>query len=310
MAAKKDYYEVLGVKKTATEDEIKKAYRNLAKKWHPDKNKGNKDAENKFKEMSEAYAVLSDKEKREQYDRVGKEAFSYGGPGGGGFDFSEFMRAARSGGGRSSGGRGRTMDFTDIFGDLFGGGGSVEYETGPQRGHDVEAETTIPFRDALLGTTLDLQFSDGNTVKVKIPEGVADGQRLRIRGKGAPGYNGGPPGDLHLLVHVQPHPFFERRGDDIYTEIPITFGEAIRGAEIEVPTINGPVRAKIPPGTQGGQTFRLRGKGVKKKTSTGDHYYKVHIAVPKSVPEDALPAVEKIESLYPENPRANLKVAL
>jgi molecular chaperone DnaJ len=308
--ADKDYYDVLGVKKTAKDDEIKKAYRNLAKRYHPDKNKGNKEAENKFKEISEAYSVLSDKEKRQQYDRVGKEAFSYGGPGGGGFDFAEFMRNARGGGGRAGGGgRRTTVDFSDIFGDLFGGGGA-EYEPGPKRGPDIEAETTIPFRDAVLGTTLDLQFSDGNKVKVKIPEGVSDGQRLRIRGKGAPGSSGGPPGDLQLIVHVQPHPFFERRGDDIYIELPIMIGEAIRGAEVDVPTIHGTVRAKIPPGTQGGQTFRLRGKGVRKKSSTGDHYYKVQIAVPKNVPPDAQPAVDKIESLYTENPRANLRSAL
>jgi DnaJ-class molecular chaperone len=308
VAAKRDYYDVLGVKKTATPDEIKKAYRELAKKWHPDKHKGNKDAENKFKEMSEAYAVLSDKEKREQYDRVGREAFSYGGPGGGGFDFSEFMRAARGGGGRGAG-RGRTMDFTDIFGDLFGGGGGgqVEYDFGPQRGADIEAETTIDFRDAVRGTTLDLQFQDGNTVKVKIPEGVTDGQRLRIRGKGAPGEGGGPPGDLHLIIHVRPHPFFERRGDDIHIELPITVGEAIRGAEVEVPTIQGPVRARIPPGTQSGQKFRITGKGVKTKNRSGDHYYRVMIHVPKTTPEDA---VEKIEAAYPENPRARLNTTL
>src|SRR5712691_2971366 len=165
--AGKDYYSILGVKKTATEDEIKKAYRNLAKKYHPDKNKGNKEAENKFKELSEAYAVLSDKEKREQYDRLGSEAF---GPGGAnpfaGFDFSQFMGGAargRRGRTRSS----RTVDFNDIFGDLFGGPGGV-YEPQPQRGSDVEAETTIDFRDAVLGTTIELRFSDGRTVKVKI----------------------------------------------------------------------------------------------------------------------------------------------
>src|SRR6266511_3466954 len=173
--AGKDYYDIHGVKKNATDEELKKAYRNLAKKYHPDKNKGNKDAENKFKEISEAYAVLSDKEKREQYDRLGSEAFGAGGANPfAGFDFSQFM-----GGGGARGRRGatrggsRTVDFTDIFGDLFGGGGGFEAQ--PQRGSDVEAETTIDFRDAILGTTIELRFNDGRTAKVKIPEGVSDG---------------------------------------------------------------------------------------------------------------------------------------
>ena len=309
--AEKDYYEILGVKKAATEDEIKKAYRTLAKKFHPDKNKGNKEAENKFKEISEAYAVLSDKEKREQYDRMGREAFSFGGGGGGGgnpfagFDFSQFSnrggpRAARSGARRQSSGGG----FTDIFSDLFGGGG---FEEGPSRGHDVDAELTITFRDAVLGNTMDLSVG-GDHIKVKIPEGVSEGQRIRLRGKGGHGASGGPPGDLNVLIHVQPHPFFERRGDDVYIDLPITVGEAIRGAEVEVPTIRGPVRARIPAGTQGGQTFRLSGKGVKKQGEAhGDHYYRVVITVPREAPADA---VEKIEQQYAENPRANLKVTL
>ena len=307
--AGKDYYDILGVGKSASEDEIKKAYRKLAKKYHPDVNKGNKDAENKFKEISEAYAVLSDKEKREQYDRLGKEAFSAGGAGGpfGGFDFSQFMGGAGARGRRSAGsGRRTTVDFTEIFGDLFGGGGGG-FEGQGVGGSDIESETTIDFGDAIRGTTLDLRFSDGRTVKVKIPDGVADGQRVRLRGKGAPSPMGGPPGDLNLLVRVRPHPFFERRGNDIHIDLPITIGEAIRGAEIEVPTIHGPVRARIPAGTQGGQTFRLSGKGVRTKNATGDHYYKVQIVVPKAAPPDA---VDKIESAYTADPRATLRTTL
>ena len=307
--AEKDYYEILGVKKSAPEEEIKKAYRALAKKYHPDKNKGNKEAENKFKEISEAYAVLSDKEKREQYDRLGREAFSFGGGGGGagsganpfgGFDFSDFVNRARAqqqGGAR--GGRRSTGGFTDIFSDLFGGGGG--FEEVPSRGQDVEAELTIPFRDAVLGTTMELSVN-GSPIKVKIPEGVRDGQRIRLRGKGSGG-RGGQPGDLNVLIHVTPHSFFERKGDDIHMELPITIGEAIRGAEVEVPTIHGPVRARIPAGTQGGQTFRLSGKGVKK----GDHYYRVQIVVPRDAPADAVDAIER---QYAENPRANLKAVL
>ncbi|HMC23345.1 MAG TPA: DnaJ C-terminal domain-containing protein [Thermoanaerobaculia bacterium] len=306
--AEKDYYQILGVKKSASEEEIKKAYRSLAKKYHPDKNKGNKEAENKFKEISEAYAVLSDKEKREQYDRLGAEAFSFGGRGGGqdpfaGFDFSQFTSGARRGrGGRSAGAGG----FTDIFSDLFGGGG-VGFEEMPSRGADLNAELAIDFRDAVLGATMDLTVN-GSHIKVKIPEGVADGQTIRIRGKGAPGSQGAPPGDLNVLVHVRPHPFFERRGDDIYISLPITVGEAAHGAQIEVPTIRGPVKARIPKGTQGGQTFRLTGKGVKKKGGGyGDQYYRVEIVLPPDPPPDA---VDKIESHYRQNPRENLKSAL
>jgi DnaJ-class molecular chaperone len=144
-------------------------------------------------------------------------------------------------------------------------------------------------------------------VKVKIPEGVSDGQRLRIRGIGQSGFGGGPAGDLNLLIHVRPHPFFERRGNDIHIELPVTIGEAIRGAEVEVPTLHGPVRARIPAGTQGGQTFRLSGKGVKTKTGAGDHYYKIQIAVPKEAPASA---IDEIERQYGGDPRANLKTSL
>src|SRR5437870_1857774 len=237
--AEKDYYDILGVKKNATDEELKKAYRNLAKKYHPDKNKGNKEAENKFKEISEAYAVLSDKEKREQYDRLGREAFSGGNPfGAGGFDFQQFAEQFARAGGRGRTGRrpGGPAGFTDIFSDLFGGG-NVGFEQGPERGGDMEAELTIDFRDAVLGATMDLR---------------------------------------------------------------VNIGEAIRGAEVDVATIHGPVRARIPAGTQGGQTFRISGKGVKKK---GDHYYRVQIAVPKSVSADAMDAVETLERQYAENPR-------
>jgi molecular chaperone DnaJ len=326
--ADKDYYDILGVKKTAKEDEIKKAYRNLAKKFHPDKNKGDKTAESKFKEISEAYAVLSDKEKREQYDRLGKEAFGGGNPFGAGgpfqgfdFDFSQFSGGGARGRRGGTGGGGRkasTGNFTDIFSDLFGGGsgaapgggGGFRQESDLQKGPDTEAELTIDFRDAVLGSTMELNVN-GEQVKVKIPEGVGDGQRIRLRGKGAVAYFGGPAGDLNVLIHVRPHPFLQRDGDDIRIDLPITLGEAVHGAEIDVPTIHGPVRARIPAGTQGGQTFRLSGKGVKKKSGGyGDHYYRVMVMLPKDLPPEATPAVDQIESHYRENPRANLRTAL
>jgi molecular chaperone DnaJ len=152
---------------------------------------------------------------------------------------------------------------------------------------------------------------NGKGVKVKIPEGVSDGQRIRLRGKGAPGAKGGPAGDLNVLIHVRPHPLFERRGDDVYIDLPIKVGEAIRGGEVEVPTIHGPVRARIPAGTQGGQTFRLRGKGVKKKGGAGgDHYYRVQVTVPKSSAPEVLEAADAIDAAYGEDPRAKLNSGL
>lgn len=303
--AEKDYYEILGVKKTASEDELKKAYRNLAKKYHPDKNKGNKEAEAKFKEISEAYAVLSDKDKRDQYDRLGREAF---GPGGAnpfaGFDFSEFMggggRARRGGGGRSR----QTVDFTDIFGDLFGGGGGGRGGGGfggfenaqPQA---MQAELTIEFRDAILGTTMSLSVN-GEPIRVKIPEGIGNGQKIRVSRK-----NDAP---LEITVHVKPHPLFERRGDDIHIDLPLTVGEAIRGADIDVPTIHGSVRMRVPAGTQAGRTIRLTGRGVKKKNGTaGDQYNRIQIVIPAEAPGEA---VDAIESAYRESPRVNLRTAL
>jgi molecular chaperone DnaJ len=301
--AEKDYYEILGVKKTAAEGEIKKAYRDLAKKFHPDKNKGNKDAENRFKEISEAYAVLSDPEKRSQYDRLGAEAF---GPGGAnpfaGFDFSQFMGGGGGGGNRgrrSSSRRGSsgTMDFTDIFGDLFGGGGGGGGGFAQQEPQEMQAELTIDFRDAILGTTMALQVN-GDSMKVKIPEGISDGQKIRVKRGGTP---------LQITVHVKPHPLFDRKGDDIHIELPITVGEAIRGAEVEVPTLHGPSRIRIPAGTQAGRNMRLTGKGVKKKNSAGDQYVRIQVVVPPSAPDTA---VEELEAAYPESPRANLKTAL
>jgi molecular chaperone DnaJ len=294
--AEKDYYELLGVKKTASDAEIKKAYRDLAKKFHPDKNKGNKDAENRFKEISEAYAVLSDSEKRAQYDRLGREAF---GPGGAnpfaGFDFSQFSGGGGGTRGRRSGGRrGSTIDFTDIFGDLFGGGGGGGFAPEPQ---EATAEVTIDFRDAIHGTTITLSLN-GDTMKVKIPEGIGDGQKIRARRGNIP---------VQITVRVRPHPLFERRGDDIYIDLPITVGEAIRGAEVEVPTLHGPSRIRIPAGTQAGRTMRLTGKGVKKKSGAGDQYVRIQIVIPPEAPDEA---VEAIEQAYRESPRTNLKTAL
>ena len=207
-------------------------------------------------------------------------------------------RGRRGGGGANpfgGGGRTRTVDFTDIFGDLFGGGADDE----PARGADIQAETTIDFRDAILGTTMALTVN-GDQIRVKIPEGIRDGQKIRVPRKNAP--------TIEITIHVKPHPFFERRGDDIHVEIPITVGEAIRGAEIDVPTIQGNVRMRIPAGTQAGRTMRLSGKGVKKKGGgAGDQYNKIMVVVPTEAPAEA---VDAIEQAYRENPRVNLRTTL
>lgn len=340
--ADRDYYDILGIKKGATDAEIKKAYRRLARKHHPDVNKGEKESESRFKEISEAYAVLSDKEKREQYDRLGREAFSFngGGPTGGSpfsgfdFDFSSFA----GGGGRGRKGGAKVSDFRDIFGDLFSGAGR---SAGPARGSDVETRTTLEFGDAVKGTTLQLSIQTqgecsncrglGNvknqvcprcggtgmapstqSVKVKLPEGVSDGQTIRLAGKGGAGQSGAPAGDLLIHVSVRAHPFFERRGNDIHIELPVTLGEAVRGGEIDVPTIHGPVRARIPAGTQSGQTFRLSGKGVKNSRGAGygDHYYRVMIHIPGQISDATKQKLDELETLYVENPRVKLKTAL
>lgn len=349
--AERNYYEILGVSRTASEDEIKKAYRKLARKYHPDVNKDDKEAEKKFKEASEAYAVLSDAKKRKEYDEFGSNPFARGAhtgrpgagfpggaPGGGAgpfgfdFDFSQFGGAA---GGRRQSARG-AGNFADIFSEMFGGGAAGP---APQRGADVEAEATLDFGDAIRGTTIELRASgqkecptchgmgnignkvcstcrgtgvvpDLRTSKVKIPAGVRDGQKIRLRGKGSPGVHGGSAGDLLVHVKVRPHPFFERRGDDIHTEVPITVGEAVNGAEIDIPTIHGVTRARIPSGTQGGQTFRLSGKGVAGKAKSGDHYYKVQIAIPRTLDDEGRAAIDSIERAYGENPRAKLRTDL
>jgi molecular chaperone DnaJ len=346
--ADRTYYDILGVKKTSTEDEIKKAYRKLARKFHPDVNPGDKEAEAKFKEASEAYAVLSDKEKRAQYDRLGRDAFNYGPQGGDPFapggPFAGFrvdFEDLGVGGGRARSHRPRSGNFRDIFSDLFGGGQAGGFQSAARRGSDLEAETTIDFRDAVRGTTVQLSLgrqrecpacgglghtgstvcrtcsgsgviSSPESIRVKIPEGVRQGQKIRLSGKGGSGTGGAPAGDLLLTIHVKPHPFFLQKGTDIHTEIPVTVGEAIRGAEIDVPTIQGMVRARIPAGTQSGQTFRLTGKGAPKGKGgeRGDHYYKVYVVVPKRLPESAAGAVEQIEQAYDGNPRDTLRTDL
>lgn len=312
----KDFYKVLGVSKDVSEAELKKVYRKLARKYHPDSNSGDAAAEAKFKEVSEAYSVLSDKDQRAEYDQMramGSGArFSAPGAGGGrGFEdvFGGFNTGGRGGG---SGG------FEDIFGSMFGGGGgnagfgqsSGGYRGfgGPTPGRDVTASTTIDFTTAAHGETISLQTSEGRTIKVKIPAGVKDGAKVRVRGKGRPSPDGGAPGDLVLTVTVRKHPVFERDGLNLRVHVPVTFVEATLGATIEVPTLGGdPVKLRVAPGTPSGRILRVKGRGLKTSKGTGDLLAIVEIAVPSHLSEQARAALEAFHAVEPaENPREEL----
>ncbi|BDU11578.1 DNA-binding protein [Aurantimicrobium sp. INA4] len=311
----KDFYKVLGVSKDASEAELKKVYRKLAREYHPDSNQGNAKAEAKFKEISEAYSVLSDKEQRAEYDQIramGSGArFSAGGPQGGFEDaFSGFGRGGQQYTFQQGGG------FEDIFGGMFGGGGGRFGQAsggfrgfgGPQKGQDIVSSVTIDFFEAFHGDTMSLQTSEGRTVKVKIPAGVADGQKIRLRGKGYPSPDGGEAGDIVLTVKVKKHPVFERDGLNIKVNVPVTFTEAALGATIEVPTPEGEtVKLKVASGTPSGRSLRVKGRGIKTAKGTGDLLAVVQIAVPSHLDDAAKEALEKFASVAPsENPRADL----
>jgi molecular chaperone DnaJ len=278
----KDYYKILGVPKDADAATIKKAYRKLAKDLHPDANAGDKKIEEKFKAVSEAYDVVSDPKRRAEYD----EAQRYGsaGPMSGG-------RRGPGGQGGFPGGRGQNVedlfgggDLSDIFGGLFGGG-----RRGPRKGADLETSVTISFEDSIHGVTMPLRLSTGN-ISARIPAGVKNDQRIRLKGKGQAGEQNAPAGDLFINVAVSPHPVFGRDGDNLTVTVPIRFDEAVNGADIKVPVLDGPaVTIRIPAGTKTGAKFRARGKGVVRPEKSGDLIVSVDIAVPK----DLTPAAQK-----------------
>ncbi|HUF32604.1 MAG TPA: molecular chaperone DnaJ [Acidimicrobiales bacterium] len=365
----KDYYEILGVPETATQKEITRAYRKLARDTHPDAHPG---LEDRFKEVSAAYDVIGDAEKRKEYDevrRLGPVGAGFGGPGGGGSPF----------GGSGSFRVDDLGDLGDIFGGLFnrGRGRGGPRTAGPQRGADLEAELHMAFVDAVNGITTSINLTseapcstchgtgaapgtsptvctacggrgvlDENqgmfsfsqpcsscggrgsvvttpcpscggsgsehrprTVKVRIPAGVDDGQRIRLKGRGGPGRNGGPAGDLYVVVRLEAHPIFGRRGADLTLDVPVTFPEAALGADIKVPTLDGePVTLRLPAGTRSGRTFRVKGRGVPKSSGAGDLLVAVEVAVPARLSGAEREAVEALAAANPESPRAHLGV--
>ena len=299
----KDFYAVLGVPKDADAAAIKKAYRKLARQLHPDQNPGDAAAEARFKDIGEAYAVLSDPEQRQQYDQLramaGGARFTAGGrPGAGGAQGFEDVFGGMFGGANGPGGRVRYSTgggggggFEDILGGLFGGGG-FGAQRGPQPGVDLTASTTLPFRTAAEGSTISLSV-EGRTVNARIPAGVRDGQKIRLRGKGRPGDPGAPAGDLVITVHVEPHPVFTLDGSNLRVTVPVAFDEAALGATIDVPTLDGStVRVKVPAGTPSGRTLRVKGKGVTTSSGTGDLLVTVQVVVPQKLSAAAKEAVQ------------------
>lgn len=322
----KDFYAVLGVAKDADAATIKKAYRKLARTMHPDHNPGDAAAEAKFKEVGEAYAVLSDAEQRQQYDQLramaGGARFraGAGGPGGAGGangGFEDLFGGVFGGGaggtrvrfpqGATGGTAGGNGGFEDLLGGLFGGGGGFGQSRTARRGADLSAVTTLPFRQAVEGSTVALGV-EGRTVKARIPAGVRDGQKIRLRGKGRPGENGAPAGDLEVTVRVTPHPVFALDGSNLRVTLPIAFDEAALGAEVPVPTLDGgQVRLKIPAGTPSGRTLRVKGRGVTTASGTGDLLVTVQVVVPQRLSAAAKEAVQAFGiATSGEDPRADL----
>lgn len=304
----KDFYAVLGVSKDVSDADLKKTYRKLARQYHPDSNPGDAAAEKRFKEISEAYSVLSDKEHRAEYDQMRAMGAGARFQSGGGGGFEDVFGGMFGQGGRP--GRGGQPNFEDVLGGMFGGGGGFGRGgfRAPSKGRDLAASTTLDFVTAVTGDTVKLQASGGVPLSVRIPAGVADGQKIRLRGKGEASIDGGESGDLILTVTVRPHPVFERDGLNLRVDVPVTFVEAALGATIEVPTLGGdPVKLKVAPGTPSGRVLRVKGRGITTKDATGDLLASVQVAVPSHLSDKAREAVEALAAALPdENPRAEL----
>lgn len=318
--SRRDLYEVLGVAKDASKDTVRKAYRKLARELHPDVNPGDAEAEERFKEVAAAYDVLSDDDKRKAYDEFGFDSLQTG------FDpekaraYQQWQQGRRRTGAQGMGGMGG-FDFGG-----FGGGGGVadmgdlgdffsrirqQQASRPRRGGDVHASLQIDLATAMKGTqvSVDVPAPGGGTrsVQVRIPPGADDGDSLRIRGKGGPGANGGPDGDLVIEVRVEAHPVFEREGRDLRLELPVTLHEAYAGAKVAVPTMEGEVTMTIPAGSQSGQTLRLKGKGVKRGKKTGNLYVTLKVVLPEPGDEALEAALEEAEALYGDDLRKGVK---
>jgi curved DNA-binding protein len=298
--AQVDYYKALGIEKGATADEIKKAFRKLAVKYHPDRNPDNKAAEDKFKEINEAYAVLSDAEKKQQYDTFGSSGFHKQYSQEDIFRGFDFGNAYKDMGGASAGGGGTEDIFSRLFGGSFGrGGGRGGFRSAPQRGADHEMELTVTFRDAAQGAEKQIAFrrnGQREELKVKIPAGVDNGSKIRIAGKGAQGDGGGSTGDLFLIITVLPDPVFTRDGGDLFVDRVIPFSAACLGMPLDVPTLEGDKRIKVPAGIQPGTKIRLKGCGIKTLGSNakGDLYVKVSVHVPESLNGEQKKLVEAL----------------
>jgi len=320
----KDYYKVLGVSKSAGKDEIKKAFRKLARKYHPDVNQGDKTAEEKFKELNEAYEVLSDSDKREKYDRFGSswQQYSHGGGRPEDFDWSKW--SARPGGSTYTrtvtpedleqmfgggfsqefgGGMGGFSDFFEmLFGNVgrSGGTGSRGRAMRPQRGRDSEQKVQISLEEAFRGTTCSLQWEGGKRIEAKIPPGVRNGSRIRLGGQGQTGMGGGQPGDLFLKIEVSPHKTFERQNDDLKVNVPIDLYTAILGGKVNVPTLDRPVELTIPPETSNGKVFRLREVGMpnlRKPEQRGNLLVTVQVQLPKNLSSEEKELYKKLQEL-------------
>jgi len=303
-----DLYSTLGVAKTASAADVTKAYRKLAKKLHPDLNPGDKAAEEKFKQISAAYSILNDPEKRGRYDRGEIDASGQERP------QQQYYRDFAGGpeGARYHTGAGfeDIGEFSDLFGDLFGRaqrGGARGGQRFAMRGQDAQYRLGIDFLEAVNGAKKRITLPDGNTLDVTIPAGASDGLVMRLKGKGMPGMGGAEPGDALVEISVAPHPVFTREGNDVVVEVPITFDEAVLGGKVEVPTTTGRVAVTVPAGANTGQILRLKGKGVKTKGGTGDQLVKLSVVLPDRVDDDLKALAETWRAKHSYDPRRKLK---
>jgi len=296
----KDLYAILGVARDVDEDDLRQSYRRLAREYHPDVNPGDAKAEERFKEISAAYAVLSDSEKRARYDEFGMAGLQDGFDPEQAREYAHWARGAGQSPFHQQSGSG--MDFDDLLSQLFGATGrGGRYEPGPMPGADAVAEVEIDFLQAVRSEEMTLQLVGRPSLRVRIPAGADSGTRIRLAGQGEPGPRGGPPGDLYLQLRIRPHRFFTREGDDLHVDVPVTVPELIRGASIDVPTPDGNVSLKVPPRSQNGRKLRLREKGAKRRGGgSGDLYVRLQARLPESDDLELDRLAESMEALYGE----------